>query len=384
LAARLNAMGTGPGPARLKLALDLTGNAGQSDRVQARATVDLDSALLKGVTTITAKPAVAAIQGIDLSALRSSDIGIESKLSSEQGRALLGLDRTVAAGDGPGQFEGSATGIWGGPLRLKAKISAATLVAEAEGSAEPWGQEAKANVSLKVRGADFGPLLDLKPADTLAQNIGLSSRVQLTGNRLAFDDLDSSFGGSRLRGSVAVTLGEEKEIEGEIGAEQLALAPAFALALGAAGHDAAEPLGTGLAKGWRGRIAFQALRGLLPGGSELQPVSGVIKSDGQSLSFDAIKDRRRRGHRQCGCKARRERHCTERERPVLRRRRHGVALPQPRDACRPGVDADDADEPGPQRRGAGGRAFRQRNADAGSGEDCRSRSARLRGGGARQ
>jgi hypothetical protein len=75
-----------------------------------------------------------------------------------------------------------------------------------------------------------------------------------------------------------VTLGEEKEIEGEIGAEQLALAPAFALALGAAGHDAAEPLGTGLAKGWRGRIAFQALRGLLPGGSELQPVSGVSRA----------------------------------------------------------------------------------------------------------
>ena len=77
---------------------------------------DLDSALLKGVTTITARPAVAAIQAIDLSALRNSDVGIESKLSSEQGRALLvllGLDRTVAAGDGPAQFEGSATGGWG-------------------------------------------------------------------------------------------------------------------------------------------------------------------------------------------------------------------------------------------------------------------------------
>ena len=254
--------------------------------------LDLDSPQLKGVITITAKPAVAAIQGIDLAALRSSDVGIESKLSSEQGRALLvllGLDRTVAAGDGPAQFEGTATGAWGAPLRLKAKISGTGLEAEAEGSAEPWAQEAKASLSLKVRSADFGPLLDLKPADTLAQNIGLSSRVQLTGNRLTFDDLDSSLGGSRLRGSLAVTLGEEKEIEGEIGAEQLALAPAFALALGAAGHDAAEPLGTGLAKGWRGRIAFQALRGLLPGGSELQPVSGVVKSDGQSLSFDAIK-----------------------------------------------------------------------------------------------
>ncbi|WKA27376.1 AsmA family protein [Bradyrhizobium roseum] len=300
LAARINAMGTNQGtsqgtnqgPARLKLAVDLAGIAGQPDRVQARATADLDSALLKGVTTITAKPAVAALQVLDLSALRSSDVGVESKLSSEQGRALLvllGLDRMVAAGDGPAQFEGSATGGWGSPLRLKAKLSGTALAAEADGTAEPWAQEAKANLSLKVRGADFGPLLDLKPGDTLAQNISLTSRVQLTGNKLAFDDLDSSFGGSRLRGNVTVTLGEEKEIDGEIGVEQFALAPAFALALGAAGHEPSEPLGTGLAKGWRGRIAFQALRGQLPGGSELQPVSGIVKSDGQSLSFDGIK-----------------------------------------------------------------------------------------------
>ena len=55
LAARLNAMGTSPGPARLKLALDLNKVAGQSDRVQARATADLDSPQLKGVTTITAR-----------------------------------------------------------------------------------------------------------------------------------------------------------------------------------------------------------------------------------------------------------------------------------------------------------------------------------------
>ena len=124
LAARLNAMGASPGPARLKLALDLTRNAGQSDRVQARATADLDSALLKGVTTITAKPAVAAIQGIDLAALRSSDVGIESKLSSEQGRALLvllGLDRTVAAGDGPAQFEGQRDGRVGRAVAAQGK-----------------------------------------------------------------------------------------------------------------------------------------------------------------------------------------------------------------------------------------------------------------------
>jgi large subunit ribosomal protein L24 len=91
-----------------------------------------------------------------------------------------------------------------------------------------------------------------------------------------------------LRGRVALILGDEKNIDGEIGLDTLDLAPAFALAIGAAGHDAAEPLGSGLSKGWRGRIAFQALRGTLPGGGELRPISGVLRGDGQSLSFEAI------------------------------------------------------------------------------------------------
>jgi uncharacterized protein involved in outer membrane biogenesis len=292
LVARLNAMGSAPGPARLKLALDLDKNATQADRANARVVIDVEAPLLKGVTTITAKPPVAAIHGIDLAALQRSELGIESSLSSTQGRALLallGVNSVIAAGEGPAQFEGSAAGAWGAPLRLKAKISGAGLDAEADGSAEPWAQDAKASLNLRVRSADLGPLLDLKPSDTLAQNIGLSARVSLAGNKLTFDDLDSSIAGSRLRGRVAVALGDEKSIEGEIGLDQLALAPAFALAIGAAGHDAAEPLGAGLVKGWRGKVSFQALRGLLPGGSELQPISGVVKSDGQSLTFDAIK-----------------------------------------------------------------------------------------------
>ena len=87
--------------------------------------------------------------------------------------------------------------------------------------------------------------------------------------------------GSRLRGRLALTLDEPRTVAGEVGLDVLDLAPAFALAIGAAGHDAAEPLGAGLVKGWRGRIAFQALRGSLPGGGELRPVSGTVKSDGQ-------------------------------------------------------------------------------------------------------
>ncbi|MES2198527.1 MAG: AsmA family protein [Pseudomonadota bacterium] len=291
LAARINALGASPGPARLKLSLDLDKSAQPADRANARAVFDLDAPQLKGVVTIAAKPVITALNGIDLAALGRSEFSLESRLSSGQGRPLLvalGLDRAVTAGDGPAQFEGSATGIWGAPLRLKVKMSGTGLDAEAEGTAEPWAAEPKASVNLKVRSADLGPLLDLKASDRLAQNIGLSSRVSLLGNRLAFDDLESTIAGSRLRGRVALVLGDEKNVEGEIGLDTLDLAPAFALAIGAAGHDAAEPLGSGFSKGWRGRIAFQALRGTLPGGGELRPFSGVLKGDGQSVSFEAI------------------------------------------------------------------------------------------------
>src|SRR5262249_35224496 len=85
------------------------------------------------------------------------------------------------------------------------------------------------------------------------------------------------------------TLDEDRAVEGEIGLDTIDLTPAFAVAIGAAGHDASEPLGPGLMKGWHGRIAFQALRGALPGGGELRPVSGALKSDGQSLTLEALK-----------------------------------------------------------------------------------------------
>jgi uncharacterized protein involved in outer membrane biogenesis len=292
LASRFDSMGAGSGTARVKLAFDLDKSSERADRANARAVLELDAPQLKGTATITAKPEIAALRAIDLDTLRRSEFGVESKLSSGSGRSLLvllGLDRVVAAGEGPAQFEGSIRGVWGAPLRLKAKLSGAGLDADAQGTAEPWAQERKASVNLSVRSASLAPLFDLKPTDTLAQNINLSSRVSLTGNRLAFDDLDSAIPGSRLRGRVAVSLDGERNVEGEVGLDALDLAPAFALAIGAAGHDAAEPLGSGLLNGWRGRIAFQALRGALPGGGELRPVSGTVKSDGQSLTFDAIK-----------------------------------------------------------------------------------------------
>jgi large subunit ribosomal protein L24 len=291
VAARLNAIAARPGPARLKLSLDLDKNPDHADRANARAVLDIDAPDFKGVATMTAVPVIAAVRGIDLDALARSEIGIESKMSSGQGRSLLtllGLDRAISAGDGPAQFEGSATGVWRAPLRLKARLSGTDLDAEAQGTAEPWASEPKAAVNLSVRRVNLAPLLDRDLSDPLARNISLSSRLTLAGNKLTFADVDSAVGGSRIRGHVALTLSDEKSVDGELGMDTLDLAGAFGLALGAAGHDPSEPLGRGL-QGWRGRLAFQALRGVLPAGGELRPVSGVIKGDGQSLTFDTLK-----------------------------------------------------------------------------------------------
>ena len=294
LAARLGVLRADAGPVRAKLGFDLAkGKA--ADRAAARATLDLETPQIKGNMVISAAPQLAAIRALDVDALRRSDVAAEAKFSAGEGSAmlaLLGLDRAVAAGTGATQFEGTVSGAWRAPLRVKARLWGAGLDADADGTAEPWAKdgagETKSSVSLRVRSADISPLLNLKSSDPAA-TIRLSSRVTLAGDRLTFDDLDSIVAGSRLRGRLALTLGDQKSVDGEVGLDQITLAPIFVAAIGAAGHDATEPLGPGLTGAWRGKVTFEALHGLLPGGAELQPVSGTIRANGQSLTFDAIK-----------------------------------------------------------------------------------------------
>ncbi|MBR0700065.1 AsmA family protein [Bradyrhizobium diazoefficiens] len=287
---RLDALPPLAGATRLKLDLSLDKNAEHADRSNARAVLDLDAPQLKATATLAAQMPAAAIGGIDLNRLQSSDFTLDSKVSTPQAGALLallGLDRVVAAGQGSSQFEGKLTGAWRRPLQVSAKLSGGGLDADAQGSVEL--SEPKGSVNLRVRNVNLAPLLGVSRTDKSAQNVSLSSRVGLSGNRLTFDDLDGNAAGSHLRGHLAVMLDSDKSVDGEVGLDTLDLAPTLAMAIGAAGHDASDPLGAGLITGWRGRIAFQALRGTLPGGIELRPFGGTIRSDGQSLALDALK-----------------------------------------------------------------------------------------------
>jgi large subunit ribosomal protein L24 len=300
LAARIDAAtgsASASAPARVKLALDLKKDAAGADRVDAQAALVLEAAQLKGAAVWTAKPKASALRGFDLDAISRTELGVDTKLSAEQGStmlALLGLDRVAAIGSGPAQFEAHLAGAWRAPLTVNAKLSGAGLDGEVQGTAEPWTEggnsaSAKANLNLKLRTANLSPLVGLKPEDPAAQNVRLFGRLGVSGNRITLDDLDGLAGGSKLRGHLAVTLDGDRQVDGEIDLDTLDIPAAFGLGVGAAGHDAAEPLGAGLLNGWHGRVAFQVASGKLPGGVELRPVTGAVKNDGQALALEDLK-----------------------------------------------------------------------------------------------
>lgn len=291
LSARLAAVDTGGGPASANFALDLAGNKASATGRLARAQFDIQTPLLRGQLHATATPAASALGELNLDALTGSEFNVQTKLSSERSSVLLalfGLDRAIAGRDGLAQFEGKASGAWRKPMQVNGKVSGGGLDADAQGTVDLSG-EPKANVNLRVRNANLAPLFGISTTDKSAQTVNLSSRVTLAGNKLAFDDLDGTTSGSRLRGHLAMTLDAERLVEGEVGLDSLDVSPALSVALGAAGRDAAEPLTVGLRSGWRGQVAFQALRGVLPGNIEMRPFSGTIRSDGQSLALDGLK-----------------------------------------------------------------------------------------------
>ena len=289
VAERLTAVAGEGGAARLQFSTDVTKAKDRTGRTNARAVFDIDAPQLKGAITLTAMPTIDLARGLDLSAASGTEFNAEAKLAANKTGfmlALLGLDRAVSAQEGPAQFESSVKGAWGSPLQLKAKLSGAGVDGDVQGTGNPWAEQPTAALTVAVRRADLAPLFDLSPSSMPALGISLSSRLGVAGNTFTFDDLDTSIGGSRVRGRLILTRGDEIGVDGEIGVDTFDLARVTAIAFGAAGDDASSPLNRGWLRGWHGRLAFQALSGTLPGGGELRPVSGALKGDGQSLVLE--------------------------------------------------------------------------------------------------
>ncbi|MBN8962169.1 MAG: AsmA family protein [Rhizobiales bacterium] len=291
-AERLKAQaGQTPGAARLKLALDLDKDAQAADRASARASLELTAPQFSGNVTLRASPLRDAVHAMKIDALAKIPFDLTVDASAENGATLLrwfGLDHALAAGEGVAYVTGSARGMWDAAWQVKAALSAGALTADVHGSVSPTAQRS-ADLVVKLQGANITPLLGLDGSSTFGRDASLSSHVTRDGDKMQFGDVDATVAGTRLRGRVSVMLGDNGGFDGELGMDKLDLPQALALLIGASSHDNGAPLGRNLLQGRRGKIDFQALRGELPAGLELQPVSGVLKSDGQSLAISAMK-----------------------------------------------------------------------------------------------
>ena len=287
LANRFKAVEPSPDGAQMQLSAILDTEKDQP-KANARMSLDIDAPQLKGSIIFNAAPSFDAARGIDLAALLRNEIDSEVKFTSEKSStmlSLLGLDRVLSAQDGGAKFEGQLAGAMNVPVRLNVRLSGSGGDGDVRGTIDPWADAAKASVTLTMRQADPSVLLDLKPSAVAVES--LSSRLNVSGDTFTFDDIDAIVGGSRIRGRMAIARGDEASVDGKIEIDALPVAPVVAVALGTAGRAGAEPSGRGLLRGWRGSVAFQALKVALPGGSELRPFGGKVDSDGRSLTLDA-------------------------------------------------------------------------------------------------
>jgi large subunit ribosomal protein L24 len=290
LANRIQSLGDA---GRAKIALTAALDKAGSGRGKARVALDIDGTQIKTNAVLSGSPRLDDVRAVNVDAMARDEWTIETKSIFPKQAALLGLiplgeALKALSGSEAVQLDFTATGALRAPLKFKATVSGAAIDASAEGSAELWPKDAQrlaADAALTVRRANLAPLLD----QPQAINISLTSRLTLSAQDVALRDIDSRIGSSRVRGRLSFGRGDDPAIDGELGMDVLDLGAVFSGAIGANGRDPAAPLGRGLMRGWRGQVTFQALRGVLPGGIELRPVGGALKTNGDALSFHDIK-----------------------------------------------------------------------------------------------
>ncbi len=289
LGQRMTALPTGAGNVWLGLTLAL--DKPSDDRANLRATLDLDSPALKGSINATTAPTIASlgVADADADALKRNPFAVTARLSADHGAALmaaLGLDEAIAISNGAATLDLTLSGTWQKPLAVKASLAGRDLDAMVEGTAEPWAADPTAALNVSLRKANVAPLIGGRPAGPPVM-VAATSHVDIAGNKVTLTGFDATLGASRLRGRLGLELGDDITIDGELGADAIDIPSAIAAALGTDGGSATDPFGRGLLRGWRGRVAFQSLRGTSPFG-EVRPLGGTIEADGGAVTLQSV------------------------------------------------------------------------------------------------
>jgi large subunit ribosomal protein L24 len=208
-------------------------------------------------------------------ALRAGDMKFDAELEADDGKALLvmlGFDKLLAAGPGPGALTLKSSGPPSGQWRIDAKLTAGGLEAGASGTASPFAENPAAALHATIARADVAPL---RRSGSGALPLTFAGNIALTAKDLTLSDIDASVAGAALRGKLAWTLPAPHRLQGEIDADSIDAAGLIAAAIGmpaapvgngtAAWRWSSEPFAGSLFGDYGGQIALNARQvGLLP------------------------------------------------------------------------------------------------------------------------
>jgi len=205
----------------------------------------------------------------------AAEIQIDGNLAAPEGATLLeliGLDRYVTAGKGPGKFELQVAGPANRDLNISVRLSTGDLAAEGHGRGQvSLDRGAKISGTLRVSKADLQPLWSSsKAGKSEPLPLSLTSKIAVAGSRVSFDNIDAKIGGSNVGGHLAVDDTSGRRIDGELSADTIDVAallagvigtPAPASNSGSTWTWSREPFASGVfANNLGGKIAFKAVR----------------------------------------------------------------------------------------------------------------------------
>ncbi|MBI1203839.1 MAG: AsmA family protein [Rhodopseudomonas sp.] len=168
----------------------------------------------------------------------SGNLQLDGKVTADDGKtltALIGIDRALAVGPGPGVLSVKLNGPAGGPMQVDAQLIAKGLDVKANGTTQPFADKPTATLHADILSGNAAPLASssLTAGDAAAVlPVTFGGRIVLNGDSLDVSDIEAGIGGSTLRGKLAATLSAPHRLSGDIEADTIDGAGLVAAAIG--------------------------------------------------------------------------------------------------------------------------------------------------------
>jgi uncharacterized protein involved in outer membrane biogenesis len=256
LADPLRRLATRQKTATLRAAVSLDGSGAAATTGKIELTGQLGA--VKANLTASATGKREAFSLADPGALAGTNARIDGQLESDGSGpllTLLGLDRMIAAEPRPAKLTLAASGPLGRDLRFEAKLDAGPIDAIGKGV---------------IRRQDDQPTI------------------------IALEQLSGTFGGNKVQGRLALSMGDPAKIDGVIEAESLEAPAIVAAAIGMPVRRDASAAGWSTepfvwsAPGLTGKIEFKSQRAVLLPGIATQQLKGVARFNTAEIVFEEI------------------------------------------------------------------------------------------------